>query len=66
MKALILGNLLCVSCLDTAAILKDKGCEVEVQDVSSNPDALALFSLLDGNPDNLPLVILRGVPKGGL
>jgi glutaredoxin len=66
LKATIIGRPACVCCQDAERILADKGYEVQVQDVDKDTDAMSLFALLDGDPENLPLVILRGLPAGNL
>jgi glutaredoxin len=66
LRATIIGRPACVCCQDAERILADKGYEVAVQDVDKDSEAMALFSLLDGDPENLPVVILRGVPPGNL
>jgi hypothetical protein len=42
------------------------GYDVEELDIVTDIDAAALFAERDGDPDSLPYVELRGVPKGGL
>jgi len=66
MTALVIGKAKCIGCRNVAAQLKDKGYEVTVQDYDTDPDARALYAYLDGDGENFPLVILRGVPPEGL
>jgi len=66
LRATIIGKTLCTACQDVADKLDDLGYEVTELDLDTDTDAMSLFALLDGDPENLPLVILRGLPEGGL
>jgi glutaredoxin len=65
-KATVYGRTMCIVCQTTAAQLRELGYDVEELDIVTDIDAAALFAERDGDPDSLPYVELRGVPKGGL
>ena len=65
-RASVYGRRECIGCQNTAAQLRELGYEVEEFDIVTDIDAAALFAERDGDPDNLPYVELRGVPKDGL